>query len=58
MLSKEKILAAIYHGQKFDCGSKRGFVEATISISLRDNDIKNDIKSYIQNINEVNPKDN
>ena len=58
MLSKEKILAAIYEGEKFDCGSKKGFVEATIAISLRDNDLKNDIKSYIQNINEVNSKDN
>ena len=57
MLSKEKILAAIYEGEKFDCGSKKGFVEATIAISLRDNDLKNDIKSYIQNINEINSKD-
>ena len=58
MLSKEKILAALYRGEKFDCGSKKGFVEATIAISLRDNDLKNDIKSYIQNINEINFKDN
>ena len=58
MLSKEKILAAIYEGEKFDCGSKKGFVEATIAISLRDNDLKNHMKSYIQNINEVNSKDN
>ena len=57
MLSKEKILAAIYEGEKFDCGSKRGFVEATIAISLRDNDLKNDIKNYIQNIYEINSKD-
>ena len=58
ILSKEKVLATIYEGEKFDCGSKKGFVEATIAISLRDNDLKNDIKSYIQNINEVNFKDN
>ena len=34
-------------GKKFDCGSKRGFVEATISLSLRDVEIKNDIKNYL-----------
>lgn len=50
MLSKEKVLAKLYEGEKFDCGSKRGFVEATIAISLRDNDLKSDITRFIQNI--------
>ena len=50
MLSKEKVLATLYEGEKFDCGSKKGFVEATIAISLRDNDLKSDITRFIQNI--------
>ena len=50
MLSKEKVLATLYEGEKFDCGSKRGFVEATIAISLRDDDLKSDITRFIQNI--------
>lgn len=50
MLSKEKVLATLYEGEKFDCGSKKGFVEATIAISLRDNDLKGDITRFIQNI--------
>lgn len=50
MLSKEKVLAKLYEGEKFDCGSKKGFVEATIAISLRDNDLKGDITRFIQNI--------
>lgn len=50
MLSKEKVLAKLYEGEKFDCGSKKGFVEATIAISLRDNDLKSDITRFIQNI--------
>ena len=35
----------VYEGEKFDCGSKQGFVEATIAISLRDEEIKDDCKS-------------
>lgn len=50
MLSKEKVLATLYEGEKFDCGSKKGFVEATIAISLRDDDLKSDITRFIQNI--------
>ena len=47
MLKTENVLACLYEGEKFDCGSKRGFVEATISLSLRDAEIKNDIKKYL-----------
>lgn len=50
MLLKEKVLATLYEGEKFDCGSKKGFVEATIAISLRDDDLKSDITRFIQNI--------
>ncbi|MDC0347712.1 UTP--glucose-1-phosphate uridylyltransferase GalU [Gammaproteobacteria bacterium] len=50
MLKDEKISACIYKGEKFDCGSKQGYVEATISISLRDNEIKDDIKNYIKQL--------
>ena len=47
MLKTENVLACLYEGEKFDCGSKRGFVKATISLSLRDAEIKNDIKNYL-----------
>ena len=50
MLKDEKISACIYKGEKFDCGSKQGYVEATIAISLRDNEIKDDIKNYIKQL--------
>ena len=46
----EKIYAAIYDGDKFDCGSKKGFVHATISLALRDESIKEDIVNIIKDI--------
>ena len=50
MLKDKNISACVYEGEKFDCGSKRGFVEATIIISLRDEEISEDIKQLIEDI--------
>lgn len=50
MLEKEKVIACNYQGEKFDCGSKLGFVEATLAISLRDNDIGHEIKNLIKKL--------
>ena len=50
MLEKEKVIACIYQGEKFDCGSKLGFVEATIAISLRDKEIGHEIKNLIKKL--------
>ena len=48
MLNDEPVHACIYEGEKFDCGSKSGFVEATIEISLRDPEIKDEIMALIR----------
>ena len=50
MLEKEKVIACIYQGEKFDCGSKLGFVEATLAISLRDKEIGHEIKNLIKEL--------
>ena len=50
LLNEEKIYAATYDGDKFDCGSKKGFVHATISLALRDESIKKDIENIIKDI--------
>jgi UTP--glucose-1-phosphate uridylyltransferase len=50
MLNDEKVSACVYEGEKFDCGSKQGFVEATIATSLRDEEIKDDITKYIKQL--------
>ena len=48
MLKDESVYACIYEGEKFDCGSKKGFVEATLAIALRDPEIKDEIKDLIR----------
>ena len=50
LLADEDIYANVYEGEKFDCGSKEGFVHATISLALRDDSISEKIKKIIQDI--------
>jgi UTP--glucose-1-phosphate uridylyltransferase len=50
LLKEEGIYATIYNGEKFDCGSKEGYVHATISLALRDESINKKIKKIIQDI--------
>ena len=50
LLQEEKVYASIYDGEKFDCGSKKGFVHATIALALRDESISEDIKKIIKEI--------
>ena len=50
LLQEEEVFASIYDGEKFDCGSKQGFVHATISLALRDESINQDIKKIIKEI--------
>ena len=50
LLQEEEVYASIYDGEKFDCGSKQGFVHATISLALRDESINQNIKKIIKEI--------
>ena len=50
LLKHEEVYAALYEGEKFDCGSKQGFVHATIALALRDDSISKDIKKIIKEI--------
>ena len=50
MVGHEPIAALPYSRKKFDCGSKLGYVQAIISKSLQDNEIKEDIKKFIKSI--------
>ena len=46
MLSDHKVSACENYGNKFDCGSKSGYVEATVFMGLKDQDIANALKKY------------
>ena len=48
MLEDYQITACKYKGIKFDCGSKKGFVAATVYKGLNDKDIKKTINELIE----------
>ena len=52
LLGSEKVLATRYEGAKFDCGSKKGFVEATVSLALLNGNLtKDDLQSLMSELN-------
>ncbi len=39
-----------FDGQRFDCGSKAGFLQATVSFALARDDLRDDLNQYIHDI--------
>jgi UTP--glucose-1-phosphate uridylyltransferase len=39
-----------FHGQRFDCGSKAGFLQATVSFGLDRPELRDDLMGYLQHI--------
>ena len=48
LLKKENVKAKLYEGEKYDCGSRTGYVEATIAIGMKDPEISDNIKKIIR----------
>ncbi|MEL6806821.1 MAG: hypothetical protein AAFO97_03485, partial [Pseudomonadota bacterium] len=39
-----------FRGQRFDCGSKSGFLQATVSFGLAREELRNDLLGYIRDV--------
>ena len=50
LLGKESVYAYEFEGTRYDCGSKLGYMQASIQYALKDGDIREDLKSYIENL--------
>lgn len=37
-------------GQRFDCGSKSGFLQATVSFGLAREELRDDLRTYLKSI--------
>ncbi|SAK71609.1 UTP-glucose-1-phosphate uridylyltransferase [Caballeronia temeraria] len=49
LLSDEQVLAYKYHGTRFDCGSKLGYLKATVEFALRHPEVKQEFEEYLRN---------
>jgi len=47
LLQDEPVLAYEYEGIRYDCGSKLGYLKATIEFALKHPELKNDFESYL-----------
>ena len=50
LLDKQSIHAYKFEGTRYDCGSKLGYIQASIQYALNDFDIGKDLKGYIQGL--------
>jgi UTP--glucose-1-phosphate uridylyltransferase len=48
LLTQEQVLAFRYHGQRFDCGSKLGYLKATVEFALRHPEVKTQFEDYLR----------
>jgi UTP--glucose-1-phosphate uridylyltransferase len=48
LLAHEQVLAYRYKGKRFDCGSKLGYLKATVEFALRHPEVAEPFKAYLR----------
>lgn len=47
LLANESVFALAYQGKRYDCGSKEGFLEATVELALQHPEVGRHFKNYL-----------
>jgi len=50
LLDKESVYAFQYEGKRYDCGSKEGFLEATVELALQHPEVGVHFRNYLDNL--------
>ncbi|WP_411879078.1 UTP--glucose-1-phosphate uridylyltransferase GalU [Polaromonas sp. YR568] len=50
LLAKETVYALQYEGKRYDCGSKEGFLEATVELALEHPEVGAHFRNYLENL--------
>lgn len=50
LLKEQAVLSYEFHGKRYDCGSKLGYLIATIEQGLKHEELKDEFKAYLQNL--------
>jgi UTP--glucose-1-phosphate uridylyltransferase len=50
LLQEEPILAYAFQGTRYDCGSKLGYVQATIEYGLRHPEVRDGLRQYVKSV--------
>ncbi len=57
LLAEEQVLAYRYQGTRFDCGSKLGYLKATVVFGQRHAEVGQEFSEYLQRLNHLEPLD-
>jgi UTP--glucose-1-phosphate uridylyltransferase len=50
LMSEESVYAFQYSGKRYDCGSKEGFLEATVELALAHPEVGEHFRNYLKNL--------
>jgi UTP--glucose-1-phosphate uridylyltransferase len=50
LIDTEGVHALQYQGKRYDCGSKQGFLEATVELALKHEEVGADFKAYLKGL--------
>ncbi|HEY0905663.1 MAG TPA: UTP--glucose-1-phosphate uridylyltransferase GalU [Methylophilus sp.] len=50
LMAYEKVMAYRYHGKRYDCGSKLGFMQANVELALKHPEISHSFRTYLQSL--------
>lgn len=50
LLKDEQVLAYEFHGKRYDCGSKIGYLEATVEYALKHEELSSEFRAYLQKL--------
>ena len=49
-MEQEAVYAFQYEGKRYDCGSKEGFLEATVELALEHPEVGESFRSYLKGL--------
>jgi len=50
LLADEPVYAYEFEGKRYDCGSKLGYLQATVQFALRHPEVRNEFRAFLQNL--------
>ncbi len=50
LIEEERVLAYRYQGTRYDCGSKLGYMQATVALGLEHPEVKQEFAEYLQSL--------
>jgi len=53
MLAEQQVLAYRYRGVRYDCGSKLGYLQATVEYALRHSEVGADFAAYLRSLEKL-----